>query len=69
MAKGSVYLCGDTKCPTDPDFEHRFYFGCVPKDFSDRTGHSKTHRQRQGLDGLWRWDGGCDRVAERKEQQ
>lgn len=55
-----VHLCGDAPCPNDPTFEHRFYFGCVPKDFSERTGRSKTHRQRRGADGLYRWDGGCD---------
>lgn len=56
----AVYICGDAPCPNDTDFEHRLYYGCVPKDFSDRTGLSKTHRQRQASDGLYRWNGGCD---------
>lgn len=56
----AVHICGDTDCPSDPAFEHRFYFGCVPKDFSERTGRSKSHRQSQGPDGRYRWNGGCD---------
>lgn len=32
----------DASCPNDPAFVHRFYFGCVPKDFSDRTGRIET---------------------------
>lgn len=59
MSPYAVYLCGDTDCPHDDAFEHRFYFGCVPRDFSPQSGRSKTHRQRR-VDGLFRWDGGCD---------
>ncbi len=61
MSKYKVYICGDAPCPNDADFEHRFYFGCVPKDFSDRTGRSKTHSQTKRADNLYHWDGGCDR--------
>lgn len=60
MTKRAVYICGDAPCPQDPTFEHRFYFGCVPKDFSDRTGTSKIHHQAKGADGRYRWNGGCD---------
>jgi hypothetical protein len=64
--KYKVYLCGDVPCPTDDDYEHRFYFGCVPKTFSDRTGRAKGHKQsRCDVEGCHRyhWDGGCNSVA------
>lgn len=69
MKQYAIYLCGDTSCPCDPNFEHRFYFGCVPKDFSERTGRSKTQRQRNvtapDLRHGYRfmWTGGCDGAA------
>lgn len=63
MAVYKTYLCGDTPCPNDPAFEHRFYFGCVPADFRERTGRSKTHHQTPGADGRYRWNGGCDPIA------
>lgn len=50
-------------CPHDPKFEHDNYFGCVPKDFNQATGRSKTHRQIKTAtpDGArYRWNGGCD---------
>ena len=56
----AVYLCGPRQCPTDPAFEHDNFYGCVPKDFSERTGRSKTHRQHRDEDGRYRWNGGCD---------
>lgn len=56
-----VYLCGvPYECPHDADFEHDNYFGCIPKDFSQRTGRSKSHRQTRAADGRYRWNGGCD---------
>lgn len=55
-----TYLCGPSDCPTDPGFEHDNYFGCVPKDFKERTGRSATFRQKKGADGRYRWNGGCD---------
>ncbi len=61
-----VYLCGvETECPHDGEFEHRGWpFGCVPRDFSERTGRSRTHHQRSedvpGYGDRYRWDGGCD---------
>lgn len=55
-----VYICGPRDCPNDPDFEHDNYFGCVPKDFSPRTGRSKRYRQSKGADDRYRWNGGCD---------
>lgn len=64
--KYRVHLCGmDADCPHDPDFEHRPWpFGCVPRDFSERTGRSRTHRQHLaevlGYGERHRWDGGCD---------
>lgn len=67
MRKYAVYLDGDSVCPNDPDFVHRMLFGytCVPKDFSDNTGRSRTHKQSEGEDGRYWWDGGCDAVSER----
>lgn len=59
--RNEVHLCGDTDCPTDPDFEHRFYYGCVPKDFNGNTGRSKTHKQTKGPDCRYHWNGGCPR--------
>lgn len=65
-----VYVCGDgPECPHDDRFEHRFYFGCVPKTFKDRTGRAKGHRQTlTEVPGLpyqvWMWDGGCDAAGE-----
>jgi hypothetical protein len=70
-----VYIDGNEgECPHDPDFEHEFYYGCVPKDFSTRTGRSRKHKQvlietyPGGTSGRnagkaterWHWDGGCD---------
>ena len=55
----STLVDGDYRCPNDPEFVHRFYYGCVPADFSEVTGRSRTHRQtRHGEYRLW--DGGCD---------
>ena len=67
----STHVDADALCPHDPDFVHRFYFGCVPADFSDRTGRSKTHRQTRSaepIEGLHRyqWDGGCDAAGVRR---
>jgi hypothetical protein len=54
----------DTVCPHDPKFVHRFYYGCVPVTFSDRTGNAKGYRQTETEIGLpwkvWLWNGGCD---------
>ena len=64
-----VMLERDGTCPFDPEFEHRFYFGCVPTDFNERIGKSKRHRQTRHTCGplapswqheVWLWDGGCD---------
>ena len=58
-----VYVCGPSDCPNDSRFEHDHYFGCVPKDFNQRTGRSKTFAQREVAteDGpRWKWNGGCD---------
>lgn len=60
-----VCLLADRDCPHDEAFEHRHYYGCVPRDFSERTGRSKTHSQTrvagQYLLGYrYLWDGGCD---------
>lgn len=60
MAVYAARICGTGRCPNDDAFEHDNYFGCVPKDFSERTGRSKTHRQTKGPDGRFRWNGGCD---------
>jgi hypothetical protein len=62
MAKGyAIRICGPTDCPNDPEFIHEGYpYGCVPRDFKERTGRSKTHKQSRGPDGLYRWNGGCD---------
>lgn len=61
MAKYRTYVCGvPYNCPNDPAFEHDGYYGCIPKDFSSRTGKSKTHQQTKGIDGRYRWNGGCD---------
>lgn len=68
MARGyTVYIDGTSDCPHDPGFEHRMIFGyvCVPKDFSERTGRSRTHKQTETvIEGLpwkvWLWAGGCD---------
>lgn len=68
MAQYAVYLCGPTDCPRDPAFEHDGYFGCVPKDFSPTTGRSKTYRQfKSGVEGRYRWNGGCDANAAPEE--
>lgn len=56
----TVIVEADARCPHDDAFVHRFYFGCVPADFSDRTGRSKTNSQTKGADGRYRWNGGCD---------
>lgn len=72
MSKYRFYICGDSDCPGDSDFEHRnIAFGpsCVPRDFSMTTARSKTHKQRNVVsDGLpagyrYMWDGGCDVAA------
>lgn len=74
MARHISYVCGDTDCPNDPAFEHRFYYGCVPRDFSDQTGRSRTRRQTAtAVDGLpWKlhlWDGGCDATGVTAQQR
>jgi hypothetical protein len=62
----SALLDEPSTCPRDPLFEHDNYFGCVPKDFNQRTGRSKTHHQakRDDPNAPWgyryRWNGGCD---------
>jgi hypothetical protein len=53
-----IRVCGPSSCPSDPAFEHDNYFGCVPTDFSPRTGLSKTYRQVRGADGIYYWNGG-----------
>ena len=69
MPSYRTYLCGPTGCPNDSAFEHDNYFGCVPKDFKERTGRSKTNHQTKvttgpgPLDYRYRWDGGCDARA------
>ena len=35
----------DNTCPHDPAFVHRFYFGCVPHNFSETTGKAKGFSQ------------------------
>lgn len=54
--------CGDSPCPQDPAFVHRPYFGCVPADFRERTGKSRTHHQLPPEPPAvrYRWNGGCD---------
>jgi hypothetical protein len=57
-----IYLCGDSPCPTDDEFVHRVYYGCVPKTFSERTGRAKGHHnQKCAVEGCYKyhWDGGC----------
>ena len=60
----------DDDCPHDPRFEHRFWYGCVPRTFSDRTGRAKGFHQTETpnaypqpgkADTRWLWDGGCDK--------
>lgn len=65
----SVHLCGDSACPSDDTFVHRPFFGCVPANFSERTGRAKGHTQTEtAIDGLpwkvWLWNGGCDATGE-----
>lgn len=68
-----LVINGDSPCPHDDRFEHRFYFGCVPKTFSDRTGRAKGFRQTETPNAYpkvnhgvtcastrWLWNGGCD---------
>ena len=63
-----VTVCIDAprQCPSHPDFEHDNCFGCVPKDFSPRTGKSKKYRQHPVKNpdvpgGVrWHWNGGCN---------
>jgi hypothetical protein len=60
-----IYICGPGDCPNDPDFIHEMWpFGCVPKNFSMKTGRSRTHRQTlqdvPGYGKRYRWNGGCD---------
>ena len=62
----STIVDSDARCPHDDGFVHRFYFGCVPLDFSDHTGRSKRYRQRE-LAGRWFWNGGCDAHHRRGE--
>jgi hypothetical protein len=59
--KRSIHICGDTPCPNDEQFIHRFYYGCTPKDFKENTGTSATYKQTKGDDGKYRWGGGCDK--------
>ena len=60
----TAIVCGPYDCPNDPEFEHDNYFGCVPKDFKQRTGRSKTHSQTLDAEsGRYVWDGGCNRFA------
>lgn len=60
--KYGIYVCEDgPECPNDKEFEHRFYFGCVPKDFVEKTGRSKSYKQVRGTDNRYHWNGGCDR--------
>jgi hypothetical protein len=61
-----VCILGVSDCPNDPAFEHDHYYGCIPKDFSSRTGRSKKYRQRR-VEGSqfphgyrYLWNGGCD---------
>jgi len=56
--KRTTIICGPTTCPHDPNFEHDNYFGCIPKDFRERTGKSKTYRQTRHGDRYY-WNGGC----------
>lgn len=70
----SAILDRDTICPHDGDFVHRNYFGCVPCDFSERTGRSRRFRQRETVvDGLpwhlWLWNGGCDAAGVTTQQK
>lgn len=64
MSRYKTYICGPTDCPTDPGFEHDGYFGCIPKDFNQRLGTSKTFRQHKSDDGKYRWNGGCNAVED-----
>lgn len=59
MSRYKTYVCGPYDCPNDPLFEHESYFGCVPKDFKQATGKSRTNSQRLHVN-KWMWDGGCD---------
>lgn len=58
----STFICGTGPCPNDDRFEHDNYFGCIPKDFKERTGRSKTFRQERGPDGRYYWNGGCKAI-------
>ncbi len=60
MSRYSAIVCGPTRCPFDPRFEHDNYFGCVPADFSPTTGKSKTLKRKRNAEGRYRWSGGCD---------
>ncbi len=61
-----TYICAPTTCPSDANFEHDNYFGCIPLDFSATTGRSKKYRQRKVVDSSrpggyrYAWNGGCD---------
>lgn len=65
-----TYICGPTDCPRDPAFEHDNYYGCVPKNFNQRTGRSKTHHQTKVVTGpgpmdyRYHWNGGCDALVD-----
>lgn len=65
VTKYKTYICAPSDCPHDPDFEHDNYFGCIPKDFSQTTGRSKTHHQSKVADTSsptgyrYVWNGGC----------
>lgn len=61
MSAPQTIIRGARACPNDPDFEHDNYFGCVPKDFKERTGRSKTYRQTEH-EGRYYWNGGCAAV-------
>lgn len=61
-------VCEPGDCPIDPAFEHDNYFGCIPRDFNQRSGRSKTRSQR-AVDAdvpggkRYLWNGGCDGAA------
>jgi len=57
---------GEANCPHDEHFIHDWFFGCVPADFAERTGKSKTYVQTR-VEGdrfphgyRYLWNGGCD---------
>jgi hypothetical protein len=71
-----IHVDGTGRCPTDPNYHHEFYYGCVPVDFSLATGRSKSAHQTKTDIGLpwpvWLWPGGCDAsgvTARRKTEE